>query len=451
MPAAKTTQIIKRVIVTPFQRFLATESSGGILLIFFTILAMLWANSPWSESYFTLWSSKFTIGFGEWALSKELLLWVNDGLMAIFFFLVGLEIKREVLVGELSSFKQASLPFFAAIGGMVFPALIFIALQGEQPGAEGWGIPMATDIAFSLGILSLLGSRIPVSMKIFLTAFAIVDDIGAVLVIALFYSNEVYLTALYIALGLFLILIIFNFLRVRKKILYALVGIVIWYFFLKSGLHPTIAGIMIAFTIPITSRIRTRQFIENMEDNLLVFRDNDTHEEKLLTYEQLSSVDDIERAAEHVQPPLQQLEHNLHGFVAYFILPVFALANAGVALGDAGEALSSPLSLNIALGLVVGKTLGVGLLSWLGVKFGLASLPEGTRWKHLLALGLLGGVGFTMALFIANLAFTDVNLLNAAKIGILAGSTIAGVAGYLILRMTLPKPTPEPKEAAVES
>lgn len=227
------TPILKRVIVTPFQRFLATEASGGILLIFFTILAMLWANSAWSDSYFALWDSKLTIGFGDWELSKALLLWVNDGLMAIFFFLVGLEIKREMMVGELSSLKQASLPFFAAIGGMAFPALIFLALQGGQPGAEGWGIPMATDIAFSLGILSLLGSRVPVSMKIFLTAFAIVDDIGAVLVIALFYSSNIYLPALYTALGLFLILILFNILNVRKQMFYVVVGVVIWYFFFK--------------------------------------------------------------------------------------------------------------------------------------------------------------------------------------------------------------------------
>lgn len=439
---ARPIQIIRKVVITPFQRFLAIEASGGILLIFFTILALLWANSAWSESYFALWNSKFTIGFGDWALSKELLLWVNDGLMAIFFFLVGLEIKREVLIGELSSFKQASLPLFAAIGGMAFPALIFLTLQGEQPGASGWGIPMATDIAFSLGILSLLGNRVPVSMKIFLTAFAIVDDIGAVLVIAVFYSSEIYLSALYTALGLYLVLVIFNFMNVRKKTLYVLVGIIIWYFFLKSGLHPTIAGIMVAFTIPITSRIHTRQFSEEVENGLLAFRDNDSSEEKLLTYEQLSSVDTIERAAKHVQPPLQKLEHDWHGFVAYIILPVFALANAGVALGDASEAFSNPLTLNIALGLLIGKSLGVSLLSWLSVKLGLANLPEGTRWRHLLALGLLGGVGFTMALFIANLAFTDTNLLNASKIGILAGSTIAGAAGYLILRMSLPKPTP---------
>ncbi|WP_017730884.1 Na+/H+ antiporter NhaA [Nafulsella turpanensis] len=446
MAGIPTTQVIRKTILTPFQRFLHTESAGGILLIFFTLFAMLWANSPWAQSYFALWENKLTIGFGDWALSKELILWVNDGLMAIFFFLVGLEIKREVLIGELSSVKKASLPFFAAIGGMVLPALLFILLQQGRPGASGWGIPMATDIAFSLGILSLLGKRVPVSMKIFLTAFAIVDDIGAVLVIALFYSNEIYLTALYIALGLFAILPILNFFNVKKKTPYLLLGIVIWYFFLKSGLHPTIAGIMVAFTIPISSRIRCREFVEEIEENLTDFRDYNIPNDRLLTYEQLSAVGTIERAAESVQPPLQKLEHSLHTFVAFFILPVFALANAGVALGDAGAAFSNPLTLNIAMGLLIGKTVGITLLSWIGVKAGFASLPEGTYWKHIIGLGLLGGVGFTMALFIANLAFTDAELLGAAKIGILLGSTIAGVGGYILLRITLPKVSPGSNE-----
>jgi NhaA family Na+:H+ antiporter len=440
----QTRKVLRRVIVTPFQRFLQTESSGGILLIFFTAIALLWANSAWSESYINLWETKVGLAWGDWSLIKHLILWVNDGLMAIFFFLVGLEIKREVLVGELSSMRKASLPIFAAIGGMVFPALLFILLQSGEPGAEGWGIPMATDIAFSLGILSLLGKRVPLSMKIFLTAFAIVDDIGAVLVIAIFYSGEIYMPALYIALGLFLVLIAFNFFNIRRKTLYMLVGVVIWYFFLKSGLHPTIAGIMIAFTVPITSKINARDFVEEVENGLVVFKEfEDDPDDHLLSYEQLSSAESVRSAAKNVEPPLQKLEHTLHGFVAYFVLPVFALANAGVALAGAGDALSSALTLNIALGLVIGKTVGIGLLSWLSVKIGLASLPTGTTWIQLLALALLGGVGFTMALFIANLAFTDPELLNEAKMGILIGSTIAGIGGFIVLRMTLP-PVPDP-------
>ena len=284
-------------------------------------------------------------------------------------------------------------------------------------------------------------------MKIFLTAFAIVDDIGAVLVIALFYSGDIYLDALYIAMGFFALLLLFNVMNVRKKTLYVIVGIIIWYFFLKSGLHPTIAGIMVAFTVPITSRIRAVDFTEEVSNGLVVFEKfEDDPTDKLLSYEQLSSVESISEAAKHVQPPLQKLEHDLHGFVAYFVLPIFALANAGVVLAGAGEALSSALTINIALGLVVGKTLGIGLLSWLGVKLGWASLPENTTWTHLIALGLLGGVGFTMALFIANLAFRDPELLNQAKTGILIGSTLAGIGGYLILRMTLPAYTEEEQE-----
>lgn len=437
-------KMVKRIIITPFQRFLQTEASGGILLIFFTVLALVWANSAWSASYDNLWSTKFTIGYGDWALSKALILWVNDGLMAIFFFLVGLEIKREVLVGELSTLKQAALPFFAAIGGMVVPALLFVGLNYDKPGADGWGVPMATDIAFSLGILSLLGKRVPLNMKIFLTAFAIVDDIGAVLVIALFYSGTIYLTALYIALALFVVLIILNILNVRKKTIYILIAAVIWYFFLKSGLHPTIAGIMVAFTIPISSKIRASEFVGEIEDGLKIFKNApNSPEEKLLNYKQLSSVESISYAAKNVEPPLQTLEHGLHNLVAFFILPVFALANAGVALGDAGSALSSALTINIALGLFVGKTVGVAFLSWVGVKLNLAGLPEGIKWMHLIALGMLGGVGFTMALFIANLAFTDPELINQAKTGIILGSTIAALGGYFILKSILPKPLPE--------
>jgi NhaA family Na+:H+ antiporter len=433
---------VKKILITPFQRFIATESSGGIILIIFTILALLWANSPWQETYTTLWTNKLTIGYSDWQLSKPLLLWINDGLMCVFFFLVGLEIKREVLAGELSSFKQASLPFISALGGMLLPALVFILVQGDRPGSEGWGIPMATDIAFSLGILSLLGKRVPLSLKIFLTAFAIVDDIGAVLVIAIFYSAEINLQALIIGLGLFSILIIFNIAKVQSSIPYLIVGIVIWYFFLKSGLHPTIAGIMSAFTIPITARVRSSSFADEIESNLTEFKEQpDDPEERLLTYNQLSSAEAIQSTSKRVQPPLQKLEHSLHHLVAFFILPVFALANSGVLLENFGQALTSPLTISIAAGLLIGKTAGVGLFSWLGLKLKVAQLPGDFKFQHLLAVGMLGGVGFTMALFIANLAFTDPILLNQAKAGILLGSTIAGLGGYFWLKATLKNPT----------
>lgn len=441
-------KIIKRVILTPIEKFIATESAGGILLILFTIMALVWSNSAWSESYVNFWETKLSVGYGDWGLSKALILWINDGLMCVFFFFVGLEIKREVLAGELSSVRQASLPFFAAIGGMLVPALVFVIFQGDNPGAEGWGIPMATDIAFSLGILSLLGKRVPLSMKIFLTAFAIVDDIGAVLVIAIFYSSSIAVDYLLIGLGLFSILVLFNLANVQSSVPYLLVGLVIWYFFLKSGLHPTIAGIMSAFAIPMTPKVKASDFAGQIESEMEEFRfDEQESNQPLLTYDQLHAADAIRISAKRVQPPLQKLEHMLHPIVAFFILPIFALSNSGVALGDIGNALTSPLTISIALGLVLGKTLGIGLLSWIGVKLKFASFPSDLPFNRVLAVGVLGGVGFTMALFIANLAFTDPELLNQAKAGILIGSIIAGVGGYFWLRAILKNP--EKAEAAV--
>lgn len=431
---------VKRILVTPFQRFLATESAGGIMLIFCTLLALVWANSGWSESYVTLWTSKLTIGYGDWQLSKALILWVNDGLMAIFFFLIGLEIKREFLVGELSSSREAALPVIAAIGGAIVPAGLFLLLQGDQPGAEGWGIPMATDIAFSLGILSLLGSRVPLIMKIFLTAFAIVDDILAVLVIAFFYSGTIYFNALFIALGLLGVLLVLNFMKVKNITPYILISIVIWYFFLKSGLHPTLAGILAAFCIPLAARVSPANFESEIEAGLQDFNAAPGEFESVLNYQRLNAVEAIRWTANQVQPPLQRLEHGLHSFVAFFILPVFAIANSGVLLDNIGASLTSSLTISIAVGLLVGKVVGIGFFSWLGLRLNLLTLPLGLSFRRLLAVGMLGGVGFTMSLFIANLAFSDPELLNQAKAGILLGSTLAGLGGYFWLRTLLSKP-----------
>lgn len=444
--AKRTRKYLKRIVVTPFQRFIQMESSGGILLIISTIVALIWANSGWGNYYASLWETTLSVGFGSWSLSKDLILWINDGLMCIFFFLVGLEIKREVIAGQLSSVQQAALPFFAAVGGMVIPALAFVMIMQGAPGAEGWGIPMATDIAFSLGILSLLGKRVPVTLKIFLTAFAIVDDIGAVLVIALFYTGGVELTYLLIGLGLFSILIVFNLTNLQSSKPYLLVGVVIWYFFLKSGIHPTIAGILSAFTIPMQPRVQASDFFSKIKDEVSRFTAISPREQKLLSYEELHAADTIRQKATRVQPPLQKLEHMLHPIVAYFVLPVFALANSGVVLDNAGEALGSLLTLGIAGGLLLGKTLGIGLLSWIGIKTRLARLPGDITFPQLVAVGMLGGVGFTMALFIANLAFTDQELLNQAKSGILLGSTLAGVGGYFWLRMILKEPDPQPAD-----
>ena len=432
-------QVIE-AIKNPFQRFFRIEASGGIVLLIFTLIALIWANSPLGKYYDQLWESPLTIGIGNFVLSKTLIHWINDGLMAIFFFVVGLEIKRELRVGELSSARQAALPIIAAIGGMLFPAVIFLLVNKDPVTKAGWGIPMATDIAFSLGVLSLLGKRVPLSLKIFLVAFAIVDDLGAVLVIAVFYSAGIQWSYLLIGLGLFLLLVILNRLRMRITHIYMAVGWIIWYMFLKSGVHPTIAGVLIAFTIPISRKIKLITFYKRMDDNLVQFCEGVEKSTSLtLSNKQLVAIDNMEDEIEHVQSPVQRLEHTLHGFVTFIVMPVFALSNAGVDLlhMEHFRDLFHSLSGHIELSLVVGKVAGIFLFTWLSVKTGIALLPANVRWVHILGLGFLGGMGFTMSLFISNLAFTQATLLNPAKIGILVGSLFAGIIGYFLLRSTL--------------
>ena len=429
-------------IPTPFTRYVNIEATSGIILLFCAIGALLIANSGWGHYYHDILETHLIIGFGDFALDKPLHIWINDGLMAIFFFYVGLEIKHEIKVGELSDMRQAALPFFAAIGGMVVPAGFFLLLHGNQPGIDGWGVPMATDIAFSLGMLMLLGDRVPTSLKIFLTAFAIVDDIGAILVIALFYSSDIQANALLIAGGFYLLLVLFNALSVRKAWAYTFVGIIIWYFFLKSGVHPTVAGILVALVIPSNTRIRMTDFVRTTQRSLNHFLDAKRNATaQFLAKEQLVAVSDIEDYSDKVQPPLQKLENDLHPYNAFLIMPIFALANAGVTLNTGSDiSLFTPLSTNILLGLVVGKVAGIFLFTWLSVKLGFADLPEGTRWIHFVGLGFLGGIGFTMSLFIANLAFGgQPEQIVPAKLGILLGSAISGIAGLTILYLTLNK------------
>ncbi len=423
----------------PFQRFFSIESSAGILLIFFTVLAMIMANSPLADWYNEFLNRKLSIRFGSFSLDKPLLLWINDGLMAIFFFMVGLEIKRELITGELSSLRKSALPIAAAIGGMVVPAGLFLLLNMGKPGSTGWGIPMATDIAFSLGILSLLGRRVPLSLKVLLAAFAIVDDIGAVMVIALFYSTQIFWNLIGIAAILFLVLFLLNAFNVRNLALYAIIGAVIWYLFLKAGIHPTLAGVLIAFTIPLRRKTRVQVFVKRMNKNLEGFCDNECEDAITLNHKQIDAIDNMEDLVEEVQSPLQSLEHRLSGFVKYFVMPLFAFANAGVALSGHGTEIFGSLSINIATGLAVGKVLGIGFFAYLAVRLGLAVLPEGINMKHVLGIGFLGGIGFTMSLFISNLAFGGMDFLNQAKIGVLLGSLVSGIAGYLILHYTLPK------------
>lgn len=436
------------ILSDPFQRFFQTEASGGIILIIATAVALFWANSPWSGSYQNIINYKLTFQLGElFILSKSLLLWVNDGLMAIFFFVVGMEIKREILAGELSEIKQASLPVAAALGGMIVPACIFISLNYGKPGMEGWGIPMATDIAFTLGILSLLGKRVPLNLKVFLTAFAIVDDIGAVTVIAVFYTSEIYWSLLLAGSGLLLMLVIANLIGIRSIPFYILTGFVIWYLFLKSGIHPTIAGVLLAFTIPANRKIRVPAFMKKLNKNLDEFCTTECEDELLLNKKQLTAIDNMEYYIEKVQSPLQRLEHSLHGFVTWFVMPVFALANAGIIFRGGVEMSGiDSLTIDVAVSLVFGKLIGVFGFTYLFIKLGFSKLPENLRWVHYLGLGLLGGVGFTMSIFISALAFSDSILLNHAKMGILCGSFISGISGYFLLRLTLKEEDKNPAQ-----
>ncbi len=427
-------------IVDPFQRFIRIEIFGSILLFIATAAALLWANSQWGNYYFELWENELSIKIKDFTLSKSFLYWINDGLMAIFFFVIGLEIKREILVGELSSLKKGALPIIAALGGMILPAIIYLFMNKDALTESGWGIPMATDIAFSLGVLGLLGKRVPRSMKIFLLAFAIIDNLGAVTVITLFYSTGIKLNFLIIGLGLFLVLVLFNQLKVRNYHLYMITGFIIWYMFSKSGIHPTIAAVIIAFTIPIRRKIRTSVFKRRMTRNLEEFSGKESKYKIILNKAQLAAIDNMEDEIESVQSPLQFIEYNLHGFVAYIIMPVFALANAGVILYSSGvQDIFNPLSSNIQVSLILGKVTGIFLFSLISIKTGIATLPENTGWIHLIGLGLLGGMGFTMSLFIANLAFSDTGLINYAKTGIIAASLISGILGYLVLRISLNK------------
>jgi Na+:H+ antiporter, NhaA family len=423
-------------IVRPFQDFAHKQSSGGVLLIAATVVALAWANSPWGESYTALWQTKLTVGVGDFSLSKDLTHWINDGLMAVFFLVVGLEIKREVLVGELSSVRGAALPISAAVGGAVVPAAIYLAFNAGTEGSAGWGIPMATDIAFALGVLALLGDRVPVSLKVFLTALAIVDDIVAVLVIAFFYTSEISLGALGVGAAFLAALVVANLIGVGRTLVYAVLGIGLWLAFLLSGVHATIAGVLLAFTVPAISFINPGAFLERGRYILDHFEKAGERGENVLTNEERqAALHALNHATYKLEPPLHELEHTLHPWVVFAIMPLFALANAGVPLGGGlGEALTNPVALGIVAGLVLGKQLGVTLFAWLAVKSGVSELPGGIGWRHIYGAGWLAGIGFTMSLFISDLAFPDGSLVEIAKLGILAASLIAGVVGWTILR-----------------
>jgi Na+:H+ antiporter, NhaA family len=428
--------MVRKILITPFQKFVRIESFSGMLLFGATVLALVLANSPLAERFQSLWQYELGITTSGFELVKPVILWINDGLMAIFFFLIGLEIKRELLIGELNTVKKASFPLFAAIGGMLVPVLLFLLLNRNPDNAHAWGIPMATDIAFSLAILRLLGKRVPLGLKVFLTAFAIVDDLGAVMVIALFYSESINWALIGIALLMLAFLFFLSHKRIYARGLILVFGIVIWVLFLKAGIHPTIAGVLLAFTIPIRQRIGMKTFVDKLCDIVDDIKDSGDPATPLLSKNQIEGIDHLEDWTEKVQSPLQHLEHKLHNWVAFLIMPLFALSNAGVSFqGDAK--LDSMLGGIIVVCLVVGKMIGITLFSWLGVRLGFAELPEEVNYKQVLGIALLAGVGFTMSIFVANLAFYGNEfLLDSAKAGILVGSLFAGVSGYLVLRLS---------------
>ncbi len=424
-------------VVEPFQRFIHTESAAGILLIVSTVVALMWANSPWSEAYTAFRRLPVTLGVGEFVLTEPLVLWINDGLMAMFFFVIGLEIKREVLVGELSSLRQAALPLAAALGGSTLPALLYAAFNAGTEGAKGWGIPMATDIAFSLGILSLLGKGVPLALKVFLVALAIADDLGAVLIIAFFYTSTISWVSLEVGGAFLVALICANILGIRHPLVYGILGIGgLWLAFLLSGVHPTIAGVLAALTIPARTRLSGEEFVERGRALIEKFQKvMEPNGSPLANKARQKVASRLQQAAREVGTPLQRLEQTLHPWVTAVVLPLFALANAGVSLeGDGLTTLSHPVALGILSGLVIGKPVGVTLASWLAVRLGPATMPSDLTWRHIIGTGFLAGIGFTMSLFIEGLAFGKTPLDAPAKVGILAASGMAGLIGWLFLK-----------------
>ncbi len=424
-----------------FEWFVHSEVMGSILLLACTIVALVWANSPWAESYFDLLHTSVGVSWGGASFALSLHHWINDGLMVVFFFVVGLEIKRELVVGELSSFGKAALPVMAAIGGMAVPAVLFIVVAAGGEGARGWGIPMATDIAFALGVLAIFGTRAPLGLKVFLTALAIADDLGAVAVIAIFYTESIDVMALIVAAVL--LALIFAAIRAgirRRGVLYLLI-IGFWLAIFSSGIHATVAGILVAMLIPVRPRVDPEEFIDGTEARLERIKQMEVSADSLLSdREQLNIVEGIHRCSKDALPTGLVLEHFLHPIQVWLILPLFALANAGVEIGgDLMAVLADPLALGIIVGLVIGKPLGISFFSWLAVKSGRGALPEGVTWGQIAGAGCLAGIGFTMSLFITDLAFDNESLIATAKVGIIAASLVSGIIGYVLLSKTLPK------------
>lgn len=423
-------------LISPYQQFFKKVATGGVLLMFSALVALLWANLA-PDHYIHFWHTDLTFSLGSLSITKSVQHWIDEALMTLFFFTVGLEIKREILIGELAQLRRAVLPVAAAAGGMIFPALIYLFFNGGSESSAGWGIPMATDIAFALAVLSFVDTRIPFGIKIFLSALAIVDDLGAVLVIALFYTKTIYWQYLFASLGFLLALGIVNFLKVNKTLPYALLGFGVWFCILGSGIHATVAGVLVAFFIPAIARHNTDRFIEKVQTYATKIEcpTGTCGRSILVDQTHLNAVQAIEVACHNTLTPLQRLEHSLNSWVALLILPLFALANAGVALGDfhAATALTHPVTLGVVLGLLVGKPAGIFLFTFLASKILRAPLSKGVTWLHIAGASILAGIGFTMSIFIGGLSFTNMEHIELAKFGIILGSLLSGGLGMTVL------------------
>jgi NhaA family Na+:H+ antiporter len=417
-------------LLTPVQELIRTESASGVILIAAALVAFAWANSPFASRYFAILEIEVRVGFGAWALAKPLILWVNDLLMAVFFFLVGLEIKREILVGELAGWRRASLPIAGALGGMLVPALIYLAFNFDTPAVRGWGVPMATDIAFALGVLALLGDRVTLALKVFLLALAIVDDLGAVLVIAAFYTESVNVGALLLSFLLWGTALAYGRAGGARPLAFALLGLVMWYFMLQSGVHATIAGVLMALAVPLRHQLSPQELQQELRP-LMGQAGNFEQVEVVMQH--------LEDVLAKAHSPLHDMEHSLAPYVAFVIMPVFAFFNAGVALAGSEAGLITAVSIGAFLGLLIGKPIGVAGFAWIAVKCGLTRLPEGANWPGMIGIGLLAGIGFTMSLFIANLAFGPTAQLDQAKVGVLAASVVAALIGLAFLSRALPR------------
>lgn len=418
------------------ENFLAKESLSGTFLFGAALIAMVWANSFLAGAYFDLWNIHISLGIGSHAIDMSLGHWINDGLMALFFLLIGLEIKREMMVGELSSLRQAAFPVVAAIGGVTLPAIFYILINLQQGGQmSGFAIPMATDIAFVLGFLLILGSRVPLSLKIFITSIAVVDDLVAIAVIAIFYTGSIDFASLGYAAIVIAALVVMNRTGIKKLLPYLMLGIVLWFFVQASGIHATIAGVALALTIPVRSRISGSQFLNVCSVELADFKqEEDNRESILLTSRQQDALEEVQDAYDAVQNPLVRLEHQLHPFSAFIVMPIFALANAGVQISGVEFSILQPVTLGIIVGLVFGKPLGIIGFTYLASRFGWVKKPDTLSWKHIIGAGLLCGVGFTMSIFITNLAFEDAAMISLAKLAIVACSLLMGIIGVLYLR-----------------